>query len=82
MKDKRWKGFSTDEPSESSAYIRLNIQTPCPPRSASRSTKHNVGGSFTLITQFAFGYGCDLASYVGGKIASKLSSYKRKDFLQ
>ena len=25
MKNKRWPGFSTDEPSESSAYIRLNI---------------------------------------------------------
>ena len=31
---KRWNGFSAAEPSERTAYIKLNCQTACPPRAA------------------------------------------------
>ena len=49
------------------AYVKLNSQTPCPPRVAlSRLAKGMVGGFFTLNTRIAFGNGCDCPSYVGG----------------
>jgi hypothetical protein len=44
---------------ESSTYIKLNSQTPCPPRGAVPVNQGYVGGSFTLNTHFAFGHGSD-----------------------
>src|SRR5712692_9732843 len=78
---KHCDGFSATNASQNEAklaYIRLNSQTPCPPRGAacpaiarsdggSRLTKDVVGGSFTLNTRIAFGDGCDRHSYVSAE---------------
>ena len=64
MKNKRWKTFSAAEPSERTAYIKLNRQTAGPPRTAVPVNQRGGVGSFTRNTQFAFGHGGDPASYV------------------
>jgi hypothetical protein len=40
----------TDEPSEISAYIRLNIQTPCPPRGAVPVNQGRTWESFSILS--------------------------------
>jgi len=60
---KRWNGFSAAEPSESTAYIQLNRQTPCPPRSAVPVNQGCRISSFTHGIQFAFGHGGDHPNY-------------------
>jgi len=70
MKIKRWKSFSATNGSQNErklAYIRLNSQTPCPPRGA---VPVNTGAWFceavsSQHARFAFGNDCDCPSYVG-----------------
>jgi len=59
----RWNGFSATNASQSEgklAYIKLNIQTPCPPRGA---VPVNQGRAWEAISfcpfQIEFGHGCD-----------------------
>lgn len=80
MKCKRWTGFlATNE--VKAHLLKLNSQTPCPPRSGgslaiaasddgSRLTKGVAGGSLTLATRFAFGHGFDRSSYVKLRLAA------------
>jgi hypothetical protein len=76
MKIKRWDGFSATN-MEKLAYIKLNRQTACPPRSAAcravailrRLIPVNQGRGYedalsTQRVQFAFGHGGDHSSYV------------------
>ncbi len=56
---------STDEPSESSAYIGLNIPTACPPRAAVPvNPRARFSGTVSFQrARFAFGQGCDCRDY-------------------
>jgi hypothetical protein len=63
---KCWHSFSADEPRESSACFKINSQIPCPPRG---TVPDNQGRGLTGVistqrAQFAFGHGCDPASYI------------------
>lgn len=53
------------EPSESLPTSDSTPKRPARLVALSRSTKGVVGDSFTLNARFAFGNGCDCASYVG-----------------
>jgi hypothetical protein len=47
------------------ASIRLNSQTPCPPRGAVPVNRVKVSGNFSFQRfQIAFGHGCDHFTYV------------------
>jgi hypothetical protein len=63
----RWNAFSVTNASQNEAkltYIRLNNQTPCPPRGAVPVNQGCRLSSFTHSIQFAFGHGCDHPNYV------------------
>jgi hypothetical protein len=64
MKMERWNSFSATNASQSEAklaYIRLNIQTPCPPRGAVPVNQRRTWEVVSLCSSFwiAFGDGCD-----------------------
>jgi hypothetical protein len=69
MKIKRRIGFSVAEPSERAAYLKLNHQTPCPPRS---TVPVNTRAWFREFVspqhaRFAFGNDGDHPGYVKGE---------------
>ncbi len=78
MKIERWNSFSVTNASQSEAkltYIKLNRQTPCPPRGAACRAvavlrrlipvnQECCGRFFTRNTRLAFGHGGDHPSYV------------------
>ena len=53
------------------AYIRLNSQTPCLPRSAVPVNQECGGKFFTRHIQFAFGHGCDHSTYFPSILSSQ-----------
>jgi hypothetical protein len=53
------------------AYVRLNIQTPCPPRGAVPVNQGRLRRYFTLTARIAFGYGCDCFSYVASLLSRR-----------
>jgi hypothetical protein len=63
-KIKRRDGFSAAEPGESAAYVKLNRQTPCPPRGAVPVNQECRISSFTHGFQFVFDNGGDQPGYV------------------
>ena len=66
MKFKRSDGFSATN-DKKLAYIKLNIPTACPPRTAVPVNTKTWFREFVSSqhAQFAFGNGCDRPSYVG-----------------
>ena len=54
---------SAAEPSERTAYIKLNRQTPCPPRGAVPVNQGCRLSFFTHDLRFGFGHGGDHSSY-------------------
>jgi hypothetical protein len=64
-KNRRRSGFSAAEPGERTAYIKLNRQTPCPPRSALSVNQECRISFFTHGTLFAFDNGGDHPGYEG-----------------
>ena len=73
----RYERFSSEA---KLAYIRLNIQTPCPPRGA---VPVNQGRTWEILSfcsfRIAFGHGCDCSSYVVKQ--RYLRKQRRKDDL-
>ena len=60
----RLLGSRTQHKAAKATYVRLNRQTPCPPRSAVSANQAEGWRCFTLHPQFAFDNGGDLPSYV------------------
>lgn len=54
-----WNSFSADEPRESSAYVELKSETPCPPRGAVPVYQERGWEFFTRHVLLAFGNRCD-----------------------
>jgi hypothetical protein len=55
---------------EKLAYIKLNRQTPCPPRGAVPVNTRRLWEALSLQPRLAFGHGGDRLSYVGVKAKS------------
>jgi len=82
---KRWDSFSaTNAPQIGAklAYVLLNIPMPCPPRgTVPVNTRARFGGCLsTQRARFAFGQGCDRASYVAAMMAE--FSLRRQRFVE
>ena len=76
----RWISFSATNASEREAklaYIKLNSQTPCPPRGAVPVNQERTWEALSFCSfQFAFGDGCDRPSYVRNLLAQNGATSK------